>query len=229
MKNGFFFYENFKTTADSLPDNLRLKFYDALTNYAINGVEPEDNILKALITAFKPSINKIETRGGNNNPTGQNQYSEVKSGQKEVKSGQSGQSFNKQETGNNKIKRNKKEKVFIPPTIDEVREYVAEKKLSVSPQAFIDYFEAGNWIDSKGKPVLNWKQKILTWQNNTTPAKTEEHPEWTEQQRYIYSIPADISSMDGGWYDFVTNRFVAPPNTKPDWSKFDQVTREFKQ
>lgn len=109
MRDGFFFYENFKATADSLPDEMRLKFYDALTNYAINGVEPEDNILKALITAFKPSINKIETRGGNNNPTGQNQYSEVKvgqkevkSGQKEVKSGQSGQSFNKQETRNKK-------------------------------------------------------------------------------------------------------------------------------
>lgn len=106
MKNGFFFYENFKTTADSLPDEMRLKFYDALTNYAINGVEPEDDILKALITAFKPSINKIETRGGNNNPTGQNQYTKVKNGQKEVKVGQSGQSFNKQETGNIKQENN---------------------------------------------------------------------------------------------------------------------------
>ena len=120
MKNGFFFYENFKTTADSLPDEMRLKFYDALTNYAINGVEPEDDILKALITAFKPSINKIEKRGGNNNPTGQNQYTKVKSGQKEVKDGQSGQSFNKQETGNIKQetgnikeKINKKEKLNL--------------------------------------------------------------------------------------------------------------------
>lgn len=106
MKNGFFFYENFKTTADSLPDEMRLKFYDALTNYAINGAEPEDSILKALITAFKPSINKIETRGGNHNPTGQNQYSKVKNGQKEVKVGQNGQSFNKQETGNIKQENN---------------------------------------------------------------------------------------------------------------------------
>ena len=64
MKNGFFFYENYKATADSLSDDMRLKFYDALTNYAINEIEPEDSILKALITAFKPSLNKIETRGG---------------------------------------------------------------------------------------------------------------------------------------------------------------------
>lgn len=101
MKEGFFFYENFKTTADSLPDDVRLKFYDALTDYAINGIEPNDGITKALITAFKPSLDKVEKRGGNHNPIGQNQYSEVKSGQKEVKvrskRGQRGQSFNKQE------------------------------------------------------------------------------------------------------------------------------------
>jgi hypothetical protein len=100
MKDGFFFFENFKNTADTLPDDLRLKFYDALTDYAINGVEPDDTVIKALITAFKPSLDKVEKRGGNHNPTGQNQHSEVKSGQKEVKVGQSGQSFNKQETGN---------------------------------------------------------------------------------------------------------------------------------
>ena len=102
MKEGFFFYENFKATADTLPDDMRLKFYDALTEYAINGIEPDDGVMKALITAFKPSLDKVETRGGNHNPTGQNQYSEVKRGQKEVKVGQSGQSFNKQETRNKK-------------------------------------------------------------------------------------------------------------------------------
>lgn len=102
MRDGFFFFENFKNTADTLPDDMRLKFYDALTDYAINGVEPDNTVIKALMTAFKPSLDKVEKRGGNHNPKGQNQYSEVKSGQKEVKSGQSGQSFNKQETGNKK-------------------------------------------------------------------------------------------------------------------------------
>lgn len=49
------------------------------------------------------------------------------------------------------------------PTVDEVKAYAQEKGLTVDPQAFWDYFDAGDWVDSEGKPVRNWKQKMLTW------------------------------------------------------------------
>ena len=100
MSEKFVFWENFKATADKLPDDLRLKFYDALTDYALFEKEPEDAVISALVNAIKPSLDKSDKRGGNHNPSGQNQHSvvksgqnEVKSGQNEVKSGQSGQSF----------------------------------------------------------------------------------------------------------------------------------------
>ena len=60
---------------------------------------------------------------------------------------------------NNKKKNIKKKS----PTFEEVRAYVSEKKLNVDADAFFRYFEEGSWIDSRGKPVLNWKQKLLTW------------------------------------------------------------------
>lgn len=62
-------------------------------------------------------------------------------------------------------KENKKEskKIFIPPTLDEITEYINEKQYSVDPKRFFDYFEAGNWHDSQGKPVKSWKQKMVTW------------------------------------------------------------------
>ena len=116
-KEGFFFYENYRNIAKNLPDDLRVKFYDALMDYALDGVEPSDPIILALITAIKPSIDKVENRGGNHNPTGQNQYTKgqkaVKSGQScsnigqtISKDGQSGQSFIKQETRNKKQENN---------------------------------------------------------------------------------------------------------------------------
>ena len=40
---------------------------------------------------------------------------------------------------------------FIPPTLDDVRAYVAERNMR--PQ-----------YDAKGQPVRNWKQKLLTWE-----------------------------------------------------------------
>lgn len=57
----------------------------------------------------------------------------------------------------------KRKRVFVPPTLEEVQEYVKIKKLNVVAEDFYEYFSEGKWIDSEGKPVQNWKQKILTW------------------------------------------------------------------
>lgn len=59
------------------------------------------------------------------------------------------------------VKENTKRKKI--PSREEVKEYIREKNLSVDGDQFFDYFEAGNWIDSKGQEVNPWKQKLLTW------------------------------------------------------------------
>lgn len=61
--------------------------------------------------------------------------------------------------------KNKNRKEFVPPTLDDVKKYVLDKSLSVSAEQFYNYFTEGNWIDSKGNKVKNWKQKLLTWNN----------------------------------------------------------------
>lgn len=57
-------------------------------------------------------------------------------------------------------------KAFTPPTLDEVRAYVAERSSPVDPVEFWEYFQTGHWIDSEGKPVQAWKQKLLTWEHH---------------------------------------------------------------
>lgn len=59
--------------------------------------------------------------------------------------------------------KNKNRKEFVPPTLDDVKKYVLDKSLRVSAEQFYNYFTEGNWIDSKGNKVKNWKQKLLTW------------------------------------------------------------------
>ena len=80
-------------------------------------------------------------------------------------------------------------KRFAPPTLDEVRAYVTEKGLSVDPVKFFDYFTEGNWIDSKGNPVRNWKQKILTWSNKEPAAATPKQKQYTPQADYVPPKP----------------------------------------
>jgi predicted phage replisome organizer len=58
----------------------------------------------------------------------------------------------------------KKSKSFVPPTLEEVKAYCKERNSSVDPNHFFEYFDVGKWIDSKGEPVRNWKQKLITWE-----------------------------------------------------------------
>lgn len=67
----------------------------------------------------------------------------------------------------------KKTKKFVPPTIQEIKEYCLEKNICIDCDKFYDYFEAGNWNDSKGNKVKSWKQKLLTWSKYSTPTKKE--------------------------------------------------------
>ena len=63
-----------------------------------------------------------------------------------------------------KEKKNNNNNVFTPPTLEEITAYCRERNNNVDPKQFFDYFQTGNWIDSEGKPVRNWKQKLITWE-----------------------------------------------------------------
>ena len=60
----------------------------------------------------------------------------------------------------------KKKKAFVPPTLEDVQAYCRERQNGVDAKRFYDYFTASGWVDSKGKPVLNWKQKVITWEGS---------------------------------------------------------------
>lgn len=101
-KDKFMFFPNFKAMADKLDDGMRLKFYDALTNYVFHDIQPDDPIISALLEAIKPSLDKVDGRqnnGGNHNPNGVNQHTKVgQSGQIRSKLVNSGQFLSETET-----------------------------------------------------------------------------------------------------------------------------------
>ena len=69
-------------------------------------------------------------------------------------------------TNTNKPRKKPSKQPFIPPTLEEVQAYCESRGNKVDAKQFFDYFDAGNWIDSKGNPVKNWKQKVITWESN---------------------------------------------------------------
>jgi len=84
-------------------------------------------------------------------------------------------------TKDNKERKVKERKVksngkFTPPSLDEVVSYFKEKGYSIeSGKKAFEYYNVGDWIDSTGKKVKNWKQKMQgVWfkpENKSTASK----------------------------------------------------------
>ena len=63
---------------------------------------------------------------------------------------------------NNNIK-NKIKKIYMPPTLSEVIDYFTAKGYSKeSAERAYNFYDAADWHDSNGKPVRNWKQKMIS-------------------------------------------------------------------
>lgn len=52
------------------------------------------------------------------------------------------------------------------PSLEEIKKYIKENNLNVDADKFYNYYNAGNWLDCKGQPVINWQQKLVSWNNN---------------------------------------------------------------
>jgi uncharacterized protein YdaU (DUF1376 family) len=74
----------------------------------------------------------------------------------------------------NKEKGVRGEKQLKKPTLEEVKQYFREKGYTEqSAITAYEYYEAGGWIDSRGKKVKNWKQKMIAvWFNEQNKIKT---------------------------------------------------------
>lgn len=59
-------------------------------------------------------------------------------------------------------------KRFVPPTVDEVREYCFDRGNSVDPQRFVDYYTSNGWMVGKNK-MKDWKAAVRTWEQKDKP------------------------------------------------------------
>ena len=58
-----------------------------------------------------------------------------------------------------------KKKRFVPPSVDDVKSYVIDKKLNIDAVSFFNYYTENNWHDMNNKKIKNWKLKAQTWHN----------------------------------------------------------------
>ena len=105
-----------------------------------------------------------------------------------------------------KVKESKGE--YVKPTLSEVEDYFLEKGSTVerARQAY-EYYDTGNWTDSKGNKVKNWKQKMLmNWINNTNfkQQKTKTDLYADTINRVAATLKSQENSTNSG-FGFITN------------------------
>ena len=67
----------------------------------------------------------------------------------------------------NKKKRIAKErKIFIKPSVEEIRAYCEERGNGIDAELFFHHYEACGWTVGKDKPMKAWKSSVITWEKN---------------------------------------------------------------
>ncbi len=83
----------------------------------------------------------------------------------------------KEEVNKNKRKEEvNKNKAFVPPCLTDVKLFFEENGYLGAEKAW-QYYEDGNWTDTNGKQVINWKQKMrVNWfKEKKQPEQTRDY------------------------------------------------------
>lgn len=110
--------------------------------------------------------------------------------QKSTKDKDKDRYINIKEIDNNKLLSTKK--VFVKPTLEEVKQYCLERKNNIDAETFIDFYESKGWYVGKNK-MKDWKATIRTWernrknQNNFNPA-TDYDISRIDESKFIHKV-----------------------------------------
>jgi len=94
-------------------------------------------------------------------------------------------------------------KKFEPPTLKMVEDYVREENLNVDPHWFWNFFNAGGWVNSKGKPVRSWKQTL--WTHHRFNMERAGHRPCKVRGCKGYGVYIDGKDRDGHPYYYCIN------------------------
>lgn len=171
----------------------RAAAYDAIVEYALYGIEPNLEALPdAAAIVFelsKPVLDSSRRKAESGKKGGSAEANAKQNASKQEANAKQSESKNKYK---NKYKNKNNSSLpsvspssrFKPPTLEEVKTYVQENGYPVDPEYFFEYYSKGNWTDSQGKPVLNWKQKLITWAKKDSADQPQKKKQYTTAESY---------------------------------------------
>ncbi len=193
MRESIVFYRSFYEAIKELPAEEFRNAVMAIMEYGLNDSEIDTSgVAKAILIMAKPQIDKNNKRyenglrGGikpkqnqNGTKTEPNPNQTVtkveptpnQNGTKaEPKRTNPEPNVNDNDNVNvNDIKESEEKKPrFYPPTLEELKKYIADNKYNVDPERFIDYYTANGWTVGKNR-MKDWKAAVRNWDRSQKP------------------------------------------------------------
>lgn len=182
MRDSTIVYRSFYEAICELPKEVQADVYTALFEYALNFNEVElSGLAKTIFTLIKPQLDANMKRYMNGTTPKKQTGSKVKAKEKQVESRtDANENENENENVNEngiinetdvvelvnehlkpKPKKRPSPSPFIPPTLQEWKDYFKAygMKEEIAVRSFESY-KVADWHDSRGKKILNWKQKV---------------------------------------------------------------------
>ncbi|MBR1387795.1 MAG: hypothetical protein IJ553_05275 [Alloprevotella sp.] len=195
-KDSFIFYRSFKEAIDLCPEEVRLKIYEAIAEYALTEQEPNitEPYAKLCWKLIKPQLEANWRRykngqaggapKGNRNAAKRPEENNQETTERQPTNNQAESEKQTNINDNENIKDNEKVKEkeqrevsatqsvtptrarFTPPSITEVEAYCKERGNGVNAQQFCDHYTANGWKQKGGNPIKDWRAAVRTWERN---------------------------------------------------------------
>lgn len=192
-RESFIFYVSFFEAIKELPNDSQLKVYQAITNFALKGIEPTNlnGIEKAVFILIKPQILANNTRykngcsGGEFGYLGGRPKKKTKTPKKPLKNPKEtpnvndnvNENVNDNENVNKKDSKGNVPKAlpskFVKPSKQELKDFAIQEQLTETIiDEFFDYYDSNGWKVGRN-PMKDWKATYRRWCRNQPETKEQ--------------------------------------------------------
>ena len=168
MRDSLVFYRSFYEAVKDLPAEEFKEAVSAIMEYGLNDEEQAPSgVAKVLLIMAKPLIdanNKKHENGKKGAEFGKlGGRPKKETPRKPQENPNRTPNVNVDVNVNENIKESEEKKLrFYPPTLEELKKYIADNKYNVDPERFIDYYTANGWTVVKNH-MKDWKAVVRNW------------------------------------------------------------------
>lgn len=203
-RDQFTFYRSYYEALKALPKRDQTSVLMSVIGYALDGETPSlSGVPLSVFTLIKPTLdsgrNKARSRmkkgRTSEEQNGTNGEQTIKEGEIEKEREEEGE--NDSSLPPTPLSRGKSKR-FSPPSVEEVRAYCQERGNGIDPEAFVDFYAARGWKYGAGRPIVDWKAAVRTWEAR----RRAEQPATTETYRpRAYHLERDEDGQEVVVYD----------------------------